>query len=325
MHALSRRVILTSFAALSVSPHPAIAQIAQDQMLRIVFPYSAGGSADAVARLIAEHLQGSLGRPVIVDNKVGAGGRIGARVVKDALPDGTTLLFAAAAQMTIQPHIYADLGYDPFVHFVPVSQTVRSDLAFAVSGQVPARSIKELIAWFKSNPVQALYGSPGAGTSAHFAGMELARICGLELRHVAYRGTSAALPDLLAGRIPLYVTSVAEIIQHHRSGVIRILAMADASRSELLPDVPTLRESGIDIDAQGWFAFYAPAQTPRHILDHLEPAIIAATGAPAVRAKIAAMGFQPTGTTAEELGQIQRSQFNRWRPIIKASGFKAEE
>ena len=322
MHTLSRRVVLTGFTAFAVSPHPVIAQ---DQIIRIVFPYSAGGSADAVARLIAEHIQRSLGRPVIVDNKVGAGGRIGARVVKDASPDGTTLLFAAAAQMTIQPYIYADLGYDPLVDFVPVSQTVKSDLAFAVGRQVSAHSTEELIAWFKTNPAQAMYGSPGAGTSAHFAGMELARICDLELRHVAYRGTPAALPDLLAGRIPLYITAVAEIVQHHRSGAIRILAMADASRSQLLPDIPTLQESRIDIDAQGWFAFYAPARTPRDILARLEKAIVAATGAPELRAKIVAMGFQPTGTTAEELKQIQRAQFERWGPIVKASGFKAEE
>jgi tripartite-type tricarboxylate transporter receptor subunit TctC len=322
MSPVSRRAVIVGLAASAV---PLGRTSAQDQTLKIIYPYSAGGAPDAIVRLIAEHLQKSLGRAIIVENRVGAGGRIAARAVKDAPANGTELLFAGAGQVTLQPHLYRDLGYDPFVDFIPVSQTVKTDMALAVGNQVPARSIKELIAWFKENPTQAVYGSPGAGTLAHFAGIELARISGLELRHIAYRGTPAALPDVLAGRVPLYIASFGDLFEQHKTGALRILATADTVRSEFLPDTPTLRESGIDIDAPGWFGFYAPAHTPKDVLGQIEKAIIAATQAPDVRAKILAIGFQPTGTTAEELKQIQRAEFEHWGAIVKASGFKPEE
>jgi tripartite-type tricarboxylate transporter receptor subunit TctC len=322
MSALSRRAVLAGIAALAVSSNRASAQ---GETLKIIYPYSAGSAPDVVARLIAEYLQKSLGRPVIVENRLGAGGRIAARSVKNAPADGTELLFAAAAQITLQPHMYHDIGYDPFADLVPVSQTINFDLALAVGNPVPARSIRELIAWFKENPTQAAYGSPGAGTLPHFTGIELARSSGLELRHVAYRGTPSALPDILAGRVPLYIASVGDLLEQHKVGALRILAIAGAVRSAFLPDIPTLHESGIDIDASGWFAFYAPAHTPKDVLDQLEKAIIAATQASEVRAKILAIGFQPTGTTGEELNKIQHAEFERWGPIVKASGFKADE
>jgi tripartite-type tricarboxylate transporter receptor subunit TctC len=322
MSLISRRAVIAGLAGLAVSSGRAGAE---EQTLKIIYPYSAGAAPDAVARLIAEHLQKSLGRAVIVDNRVGAGGRIAARAVKDAPANGTELLFASAAQITLQPHLYRDLGYDPFVDFVPISQTIKADLALAVGNQVPARSIKELIGWFRANPAQAAYGSPGAGTTAHFAGIVLARSSGLELRHIAYRGTPAALPDVLAGRVPLYIATVGDLIEQHKNGALRILASAETVRSAFLPDIPTLRESGFDIEAPGWFGFYAPARTPKDILDRLEKAIILATQASDVRTKILAIGFQPTGTTGAELDKIQRAQFEHWGPIVKASGFKADE
>jgi tripartite-type tricarboxylate transporter receptor subunit TctC len=322
MQTHSRRAVLTGIAALLVSSRPGTAQ---EQRLRIVFPFSAGGAADGIARLIAENLRIRLGRAVIVENIVGAGGRIGARTVKDAQPDGSTLLFASFSQMTLQPHIYHDLGYEPFDDFVPISQTVRSEIAFAVSSQSSARSTKELIAWFKANPADALYGSPGVGTGPHFAGIEFGRLSGLDLRHAAYKGTPAALPDLLAGRLPLYIALTSELIEQHKSGAIRILAIAAAARSPFLPDVPTLKESGIDINGPGWFAFYAPARTPTDVVERLEREIVATMLAPDTRTKILAMGFQPTGTTSSELKKLQREDFERWGILVKASGFKAEQ
>jgi tripartite-type tricarboxylate transporter receptor subunit TctC len=322
MQTLSRRAVLAGTAALAFSSRPGTAQ---DQTLKIVFPFSAGASADAVARLIAEHLQKTLGRPVIVENKVGAGGRIGAQAVKDAPPNGATLLFASGAQFTLQPHVFPTLGYDPFDDFLPISQVVKFDLALAVSSQLSVHSINELVAWFKANPAHAVYGSPGAGTSAHFAASEFGRAFGLDLRHVAYRGTPTALPDLLTGRVPMYMASSAELLEQHKSGGIRILAIAEAMRSPILPEIPTLKESGVDVDAPGWFAFYAPARTPGETIDTLAKAIVAATRAPETRAKIAALGFQPTGTTPEELKQLQRAQFERWGPIVTTSGIKAEQ
>ncbi len=321
MQTHSRRAVL---AGLTVSLVYARPGATQDQTLRIVFPFSAGGAADGVARLVADHLRSSLGRSVIVENIVGAGGRLGARAVKDGPPNGTKLLFASNSQMTLQPHIYRDLGYDPFDDFIPVSQIIKSEVAFAVGGRSPIHSITEAIAWFKANPAEALYSSPGIGTGPHVAGLEFARISGLDLRHVPYKGTPAALPDIIAGRIPLYCALTAELIEQHKSGAIRILATADAARSPFLSDIPTLRESGIPIDAPGWFGFYAPARTPGDLVAILEEKIAAATNAPDARTKILAMGYQPTGTTSETLKRIQREDFERWGTVVKASGFKIE-
>lgn len=321
MSTLSRRVALASFAAVSLLALPAQSQ---ENAIKIVFPFPPGGAGDAIARMVADHLQKSLGRPVVVENKTGAGGRIGAQAVKDAPPDGATLLFAAAAQFTLQPHVLSKLGYDPFTDFVPVSRIVRFDQALVVSGQVPARSVKELATWLKANPEHAAFGSPGAGTGAHFAALEFGRAFAIPVRHVPYRGTPAALPDLLAGRLPIYVASVAELIEHHRSGAIRVLATAGDVRSSLLPDVPTLKESGVGIEAPGWFAFYAPANTPAPLRERLEKEFSAAARSPAIRSRIEAMGFQFTDTTSQDLARVQRAEFDAWATLVKALGFKPE-
>jgi tripartite-type tricarboxylate transporter receptor subunit TctC len=321
MLALSRRAVLAGLASQFAFPSLS----AQEQTVRIVYPFAAGGSGDAVARMVAEHLQTSLRRPVIVENRSGASGRIGAQVVRDAPSDGTVLLLATGAQLTLQPHLFSDLGYTPFADFSPISQVATFDQALVISKQVPAQSIKELVAWFKANPDRAAYGSPGVGTGPHFIAMEFGRVFDLNLRHVPYRGTPAALPDVLAGRVPMYIASSAELIEHHKSGVVRIVATVGPARSPLLPDVPMLKESGVHIEAPGWFAFYAPARTPREVVERLERDIAAAIHAPETRARILAMGFQPTGTSADELKRIQRVEFDRWALIVKSSGYKGEQ
>jgi tripartite-type tricarboxylate transporter receptor subunit TctC len=322
MHAPSRRAALAGLAFFALWPGPACAQ---EQTLKIVFPYSAGGSGDAVARMIADYLQKSLGRAVIVENRTGAGGRIGLRAVKEAAPDGATLLFGNAGLVTLHPHVYSNLGYDPLVDLLPITQVVKADLALAVSGKLPVRSLPELVAWFKANPDQATFGAPAAGSNVHLAGMEIGRLAKLDLRHVPYKGTPAALPDLLTGRLPMHMTSLAELAEHHKAGGIRILATLGASRSRFLPDVPTLRESGFDIEASGWFAMWAPAGTPANVAERLRAAIIDALGNAEIRTRIETLGFEIAGTTGEALAQIQRAEHERWGRIVKASGFKASQ
>jgi len=321
MHTLSRRVVWAGLALAALWPGPASAQ---EQTLKIVFPYSAGGSADAVARMLADHMQKSLGRPVIVENRPGAGGRVGARAVKEAAPDGATLLFSNAGLVTILPHVYANLGYDPLVDLLPVTQVVKSDLALVVSGKLPVRSVPDLVAWLKANPDQATFGSPAPGSALHFAGMELGRLAKIDLRHVPYKGTPAAVPDLITGRLPMYIASVAEFIEHHKAGSIRMVATLGASRSRFLPDVPTLRESGFDIEAPSWFAMWAPAGMPTHVAERLREAIVDALRNTEIRTRIDTLGYEIAGTTGEELARIQRAEYERWGPIIKASGFKPE-
>jgi tripartite-type tricarboxylate transporter receptor subunit TctC len=322
MHTLSRRVVWAGLALAALWPGPASAQ---EQTLKIVFAFSAGSSADSVARMLADHIQKRLGRPVIVENRTGAGGRVGARAVKEAAPDGATVLFANGGLVTVQPHVYANLGYDPLVELLPVTQVVKFDLALVVSGKLPVRSVPELVAWLKANPDQATFGSPAAGTAVHFAGIELGRLAKLDMRHVPYKGTPAAVPDLMTGRLPMYIASVAEFIEHHKAGSIRILATMGASRSRFLPDIPTLRESGFDIEAASWFAMWAPAGTPANVAEPLRAAIVDALRNAEIQTRIDTLGFEITGTTGEELARIQRAEYERWGPIVKASGFKADQ
>ena len=227
------------------------------------------GREIAIARLFAEQLQTRFGKVAIVENRAGAGGRIGVQAVKNAAPGEETMLFASASQFTLQPHLFMNLGYDAERDFVPISQVMTVDLALAVSGQLPIHSAHELIDWMKANPAQAVYGSPGAGTAPHFICGEFGRITGLNLRHTPYKGTPAAIPDVLAGRVPMYMAFVSELLEQHKGGGIRIIATAAATRSSFLPQTATLTESGIDIDASGWFAFYAPAHSSRQFVERL--------------------------------------------------------
>jgi tripartite-type tricarboxylate transporter receptor subunit TctC len=321
MRIISRRAVLAGMGTYAILPQRGSTQ---DRTLKIIYPFSAGGAGDAVARLVAEQLQKRLARPVVVDNRIGAGGRIGALAVKDAPSDGTVLLFAAASQLTLQPHISTNLGYDPFADLAPVIQAVEFDQALAVASSIPVHSVAELADWLRANPDKATFGSPGVGTIPYFAGVEFGRLAHVDLRHVAYRGTSAAMPDLLTGRISTYIASTAELLEQHKSGGIRVLAVAGAHRSEFLPDVPTLKESGIDIDAPGWFAFYAPARTPDAEIARLATEIAGALATGDVKSKIVALGFTVTALLAPALSALQRQQHDQWGKIVKASGYKAQ-
>jgi tripartite-type tricarboxylate transporter receptor subunit TctC len=321
MQLCSRRGFLAGMSALAL-PLPAVAG---DRPLKIVFPFAPGGSGDSIARLFAEQLHTRFGKVAIVENLAGAGGRIGAQAVKNAAPDDETLLFASASQFTLQPYLFRSLSYDPERDFVPVSQVMTVDLALAVSGKLPIHSTGELIDWMKANPAQAVYGSPGAGTAPHFICSEFGRITGLNLRHAPYKGTAAALPDVLAGRVPMYMAFLSELLEQHRDGGIRIIATAGSSRSSFLRQTPTLKESGINVDASGWYAFYAPAHLSGELVERLTKEIIAIGSDPEMRAKIHTTGCEPTGTTSEELKQIRRADFEHWGPIVKASGFPIED
>jgi tripartite-type tricarboxylate transporter receptor subunit TctC len=322
MHTLSRRAALAGLAFFALWPGPAGAQ---EPALKIVWPFAAGSSADAVARMLADHMQKTLGRPVIVENRPGAGGRIALRAVKESAPDGATLLFAPSGLLTVHPHVYANLGYDPLVDLLPVTQVVTTGFALAVSGKLPVRSLPELVAWLKANPDQATFGSPGVGAAPHFLGVEFGRLTKLDLRLVAYKGTVATLPDLMTGRLPMFIGGAAELIEHQKTGSIRVLATAGASRLRILPDVPTLRESGYDIEAPNWLGMWAPAGTPAAVAERLRAAILDALNNAEIRARIETLGFEVAGTTGEALAQIQRADYERWGPIIKASGFKADQ
>jgi tripartite-type tricarboxylate transporter receptor subunit TctC len=312
---------LVAAAALSL---PTQAQIGGEP-IRIVFPFAAGGSGDALARLIAEHLRIALDQPVIVENRAGAQGRIGVQAVKTAAPDGKTILLTPVAPMSIYAHVYKALGYDPVTDFQPVSQVATFDFAIAVGPQVPAKSLPELVDWLKADPSRGSYGTPAAGTLPHFFAVQFARAAGLDLRHVGYRGSAAALTDLVGGQIPMVVTTTSDLLEQHKAGRIRVLATSDKDRSPFLADIPTFKEAGYAIQGSGWYGVFAPAKTPPEIVDRLNKAIVAAVQMPAVKERLLAFGLQPTGTSAAELSRIQQADSELWAPAVRASGFTPEQ
>ncbi len=303
---------------------PAFAQFGS-RTIRIIFPFAAGGSGDAIARLIADKVSAATGQSVIVENPTGASGRIGVANVKSAEPDGNTLLMTPFTLMLIYPHIYPTLPYDPEKDFAPVSQVASFEFALTVAKSVPVKNVQEFVAWVKANPEKGTYGSPGAGTLPHLMGDAFSRAAGLGMQHLGYRGSSAAMADLLASQIPIAVLTTADVLESHKNGAVRILATFDNKRSPYVPDLPTIKESGFDLYGNGWFAFYAPAKTPAATLERLGKIISEAVKSKDVAEKIGNLGMVPTGTTPAELADLQAKEAAIWGPIVKASGFKPND
>lgn len=314
---------LVGLALAGFALSPAQGQLGE-QTIRIIFPFAAGGSGDALSRLIADKMQAALKRNVIVESRTGGAGRIGVLAVKNAAPDGTTLLITPIAPMSVYQHSYKSLDYDPINDFAAVSQVATFDFGIAVHPQLGVSSLKELVAWCKANPAKANFGIPAAGSLPHFLGIMFGRAAGIDLKQVAYRGSAAALRDLIAGHIPMMVTTTSDLVQSHKAGKIRMLATSDKQRSPFVPDVPTFREAGYDLQATSWYGMFAPAKTPRETIDRYSRVVAEAVRAPDVGAKLRAFGLTPTGTTAAELARIQKDDAALWGPAVKASGFTAQ-
>ncbi len=317
-------IALTLMALGSALTAPAQAQIGE-QPVRIIFPFGAGGSGDALSRLIAEKLRAGLNRPVIVENRSGAAGRIGVQAVKSAAPDGMTLLLTPIAPVAVYQHVYKSLGYDPLTDLDSVAQVGTFDFGIAVGPKVPVKSLKELVTWAKANPNEANYATPGAGTLPHFLAVLFGQRAGLDLRHVSYRGSAPALTDLIGGQLPMIVTTLSDMTEMHKAGRIKVLAVSGAKRSQFMPEVPTLAEEGYDISATGWYGLFAPAKTPPDFIAKVNRIVVDAIKSPDVSERMLTMGLQPTGTSAAEMAAIQKRDSAFWAPAVQASGFKAEE
>ena len=290
--------------------------------MRIVLGFPAGATADILSRLVADHMRGTLGRPVIVENKVGAGGQIANEAVK-AAPDGSTLLVTPVATMAIYPHSFAgQLRYDPFKDFAPVAHLSNFQLGLGVAASVPAQSLAEYVAAVKKDPKLGYYASAAAGSIPHFFGVMFGRAAGIELIHVPYKGTAPALQALAAGDVSAISTVAADIGTLVRSGRARLLAVSGEKRAAAFPDVPTFRESGYDLVALPWYAMFAPAGTPQAEVDKTAQAAIAAMHDQGLRARLEQMGLEPTGLGPQELAKILKADYEKWGPPIRASGFK---
>ena len=324
---LQRRTLLQRllFGTAAVAT-PAFAQQAAGT-LRIVVGYPAGATSDALTRVVAEQMARTLGQPVIVENKAGAGGRIGNETVKAAAPDGNTLLMTPVATMSVFPHSYAgQLRYDPFKDFTPVAHLSNFQLGLAVNAQVPAKTLAEFVALVKADPAKyGFYASAAAGSLPHFFGVMFGRSAGITLTHVPYKGTAPAMQALASGEVVALSTVVADIKSVMDAGKARLLAVAGEKRAPTLPDVPTFRELGYDLVAQPWYALFAPAGTPPALVERLSKAAIAAVQDPATHKRLVEMNLEPTGLGAQHLGQIMKDDYERWGPVIRASGFKPEQ
>lgn len=318
MHRLIRFAGLLAFviAASAVAQEP----------IRILVGFPPGGSADIVGRLVAEKAKETLGAPMIVENRPGAGGQIAAEQLKNAAPDGRTLMASPVAVTVIAPLTHTKLRYDPVKDFAPVSLAVSFQLAFNVGVGVPAKTLAEYMAWVKENPKQATFGSPAAGSLPHFFGLLVGRAAGVDMLHVAYKGGAPLLNDLIGGQIPAAADVLSEAIRHHEAGKLRILASSGTRRAVAAPNVPTFTELGHpQIQGDGWFAFHAPAATPRATIDRLSAAVAGAIKTPEVSDRLVKMGLEPVGSTAEELAKRMRDDAARWAPVVKASGFTADK
>jgi tripartite-type tricarboxylate transporter receptor subunit TctC len=296
---------------------------AQDGVLRIVIGFPAGATLDVMTRLVAEHMRQELGRPVIVENRPGAGGRIANEAVKAAASDGSTLLMTPVATMAIFPHSFKGaLGYDPLRDFTPVAHVSSFQLGFGVNASVPASSLAEYAALVRKDAKAGFYASAALGSIPHFLGVMFARTAGLEMTHVPYKGTAPAMQAIAAGEIAAISTVVADIGTLVKAGKARLLATAGARRSPQFPDVPTFREQGFDVEGEGWYALFAPAGTSAATIDRLSRAAIAAVRDPALRQRLEQMGLEPTGHGPQALASVLKSDYEKWGPVIQASGFK---
>lgn len=299
------------------------------EMVKIINGFPVGGSADTTSRRIGEKIGPSAytKNPAVVENKTGAAARIAVEAVKNAAPDGATLLLTPYSMMAIYPHIYKQLSYDPFKDVVPVCMASMLSHGLAVGPMVPAsvKTVKDYLAWAKANPKEASYGSPAAGSTPHFLGALLGINNGVELKHIPYRGSTPGVVDVMGGQIASMFTPHGDFLQQHKDGKLRILATSGAKRSPFVPEVPTFAEQGFpDLVVEEWFGFYAPAKTPAAVVNAANAAINVALKDKGVIDSLAIQGMVPVGGTPEQMAKDQKAQYDAWGPIVKKIGFTAE-
>ncbi len=299
---------------------------AQEVPIRILVGFPAGGESDLIARLLAEGLRTRLGVPVIVDNRPGGSGTVAAEALKTAVSDGNTLMVSPMAVTVFAPLTHARLRYDPVKDFAPVSLVANFQMALAVGPGSAARSLREYLELAKNSPSQATYGVPLAGGPTHFLGTMLARVSGVDLAVVPYKGSAPLVNDLLAGHVPAAITVVSQVIKHHEAGKLRLLATSGAARSPLSPDVPTFRELGFtSMVGVGWQAVHTTAGAPREKVERLATAIADIVRSPQGAVQLQAMGLEPAGSSPDELARRIAEDAQLWAPAIRASGFRADQ
>ncbi len=293
--------------------------------IRMVVGFPSGGAPDILARIFSEKISPSWGQPVVVDNKPGAGGNIGAEAVAHAAPDGYTLALGTVGTHSINGSLYSKMPYDMVKDFTPVILVASAPNVLVVNPSVPAKNVAELIALAKAKPGSLTFGTPGVGTSPHVAGEMFNALAGVKLTHVPYKGRAMAIPDLLGGHISMMFDNLPSAMPVIKEGKVRALGVTSAKRSPSAPDIPTLAEQGLPgFDADSWFAIFAPANTPKDVIAKLNTELNRIYQLPDVQAKLKTLGLDPILGTPEKLAGYQRAEIAKWAKVVRDSGAKAE-
>jgi tripartite-type tricarboxylate transporter receptor subunit TctC len=311
-------------AAILLSPAGLRAQAAwpQGRNVKITIPFPPAGATDVLGRIMAERFGAFWGARVVVENKPGAGGNIGAEQVARSAPDGDNILIFSVGMAT-NPHLYPNMTYDPIKDFDPVSLIAMVPNILIAGKHTPYNTIQEFVAFAKANPGKVTYGSSGIGTSLHLAGELFNKMTGAKMQHVPYRGAALAIQDLLAGQIDVVLDNITSALPQAQSGAVKGLAITTAQRSVHAPDLPPIADVVPGFDVTSWFAFFVPKGTPRPIIDRIQGDVRRALAEPEVKAKMAALAAESVGSTPEELGALLKAETEKWGQLIREQGIKA--
>ena len=324
---LKSKLLLLAATVLSwpVLGSQAVAQSWPERPITLVVAFAPGGSTSIVARAVSDKMSEALGQKIIIDNRAGAGGTIGTKAVAGSAPDGYTIALGYTGTLAIGPTLYTNAGYDPRKDFAPIGMIGNAPNSLVVNPTFPAKTVAELIAYAKANPGKVSFGSAGVGTASHVSGEYFATAAGIKLVHVPYKGTGPALSDLIGGHIPVAFAPIPATHSQISSGTLRALAVTSAARSALLPELPTIAESGLTgFDASLYYGLVAPAGTPRPIIDKLNAALRTALASDDVKKRLVADGTDVTPSTPEEYAAFIDKDEIKWSKIVKASGAKGD-
>ena len=317
---LKRHVLIAT--ALAMASPLALAQAWPNKPIRLVVTFPSGGAPDILARLFADKAQ--LGQPVVVDNKPGAGGNIGADNVAKSAPDGYSLVMGTVGTHSINGALYSKMPYDMVKDFTPVAHVASAPNLLVVTNSLPVKNVSELIAYMKANPNKLGFGSPGIGTSVHVSGELFKSLTGTTMQHVPYKGRQFAIPDLVGGQIQVMFDNMPSALPMAKEGKIRALAQTTARRSPAAPDVPTVAETVPGFEATTWFAMFAPAGTPRDIVMKVNAEMVRVFNLPDVQDKLKTLGLETWISSPEDLAKYQAAEIAKWAKVVKDSGAKAD-
>jgi tripartite-type tricarboxylate transporter receptor subunit TctC len=319
-------VLAVALASAGLAAHPVAAQDYPARPITIIVPQPPGGGTDIIARIIANQLSQQLGQTVIVDNRTGAGTLVGTVAAAHAAADGYTLLAGLNANMAVNPSLFAKLPYDPVRDFTPVAMLAEYPFAVVVNKDLPVHSIKELIALAKSKPGAINYASAGNGTGQHLSTELFKMLAGIDITHVPYRGAAPAYTDVIAGQVPVFFDNLSSALGQIKGGSVRAIAVTSQKRSPLLPDVPTVAESGVpDYEYHVWFGLWAPKKTPRPIVEKLHAEVEKALADPAVRERIAAGAGAPSDMPLDAIEPFVAAEIAKWADVVKRAGITVQQ